>query len=118
MGVSMRIEIPAVPPSPNRVLGKHWSSKSGTKNEWIMWVRAKRPEVHLKPVVKMRLRAILAHSRPYDPDNAVAAMKPVIDALKHWRLIFDDSPQYLELTVEQVKCKHKDRHTVLELEPA
>ncbi len=114
----MRFEIPDVPPSPNRVLGRHWSMKAREKDKWVLWVRAKMPTVHPKPVVKMRLRVILAHSRSYDEDNAYGACKPVIDALKRWQLIFDDSPQYLDLTIEQEKCPRKQRHTVIELEEA
>jgi len=33
-------------------------------------------------------------------------------------LIWDDSDEWLDLTVEQNKCPHKKRHTIIELEPA
>lgn len=112
------LDIPDVPPSPNKVLGKHWRTVAKEKEKWILWVRAKRPMIYLKPVVKMRLSIILAHSRAYDHDNAFAAVKPVIDALKRWQLIFDDSPEYLDLEVVQTKCPHKKRHTTIELEVA
>jgi len=75
-------------------------------------------EIVTHPPVKMRCSVILAHSRPFDPDNAVGAVKPVIDALKRWGLIFDDTPEYLDLTVEQKKCKRKDVHTIIELRAA
>jgi hypothetical protein len=113
----MKLTIPAVPPSPNRVLGKHWSTKAGEKDKWILLVRSQ--ILPGRALQKRKLVVIaLAHSREYDKDNAYAAVKPIVDALKHWNLIWDDSPEWLDLIVVQKKCKRKDAHTIIELEAA
>lgn len=114
----MRMEIKAVPPSLNKVLRMHWRARKQLNDAWIMLVRSEMPEIYLKPIVKMRCTVVLAHSRHFDYDNAFGAVKPLIDALKRWALIFDDSPEYLDLEVQQQKCKRKDGHTVIVLEPA
>jgi hypothetical protein len=116
----MKLTIPDVPPSPNRVLGKHWRIKAGEKDKWILLVRSQilpraRNEHDACP---MQVAITLCHSRIYDQDNAYAAVKPVVDALKHWNLIWDDSLEWLDLLVRQDKCKRKDAHTIIELEPA
>lgn len=116
----LRLDIPVVPPSPNRVLGKHWSTKAGVKNEWVQRIRQQfipRPE-NISLAQPRRVRITLCHARLYDKDNAYAACKPVIDALKHWQLIWDDSMEYLNLRVAQEKCPHKQRHTIIEIWPA
>ena len=111
----MKLTIPAVPPSPNRVLGKHWSTKAGEKNKWILLVRAMSTPLPMQFAERKKVDITLAHSRLYDEDNAYAAVKPVVDALKHWRLIWDDSPEWIDLIVWQEKCKRKDAHTIIEL---
>ncbi len=58
----------------------------------------------------------LYHSRLFDKDNSYGACKVIFDALKTNRLIVDDSPEWLEATVKQEKCKHKDRHTIIRVE--
>lgn len=114
----MKLEIQGVPPSLNKVLRMHWTAKTRLNNAWYYLVREKMPEHYLKPFVKMRCSVILTHSRAYDHDNAYGAVKPVIDALKRWKLIFDDTPEYLDLEVVQVKSTRKESRTVIELEPA
>jgi hypothetical protein len=116
----MKLVILHVPPSLNKVLRMHWTAKRDLRDNWILLIRA-----HLsryapvpEPVVKMRVKVMLAHSRPYDKDNAYGACKILFDALKHHKLIYDDSPEYLEATVEQTKVPHKQRHTIIDLEPA
>jgi len=123
----MKLTIPAVPPSPNRVLGKHWSAKAGEKDKWILLVRSQA----LPPIKgraypldvsslqqRKKVTITLCHSREYDPDNIYAAVKPVLDALKHWQWIWDDSAEWIDLMVAQEKCKRKEAHTIIELEAA
>jgi Holliday junction resolvase RusA-like endonuclease len=112
----MKLEIPHVPPSLNKVLRMHWSAKRDLRDNWTLLVRSQLDGAYLKPMVKMRVTITLWHSRIYDKDNAFGACKVVVDALKHNKLIFDDSQEYLELHVEQVKCPHKERKTVIDLE--
>jgi hypothetical protein len=114
----VRMVIPGVPASLNKTQRMHWAKRRKMNMAWTMLVRSQMPEFYLEPIVKMRLRVILAHSRAYDPDNAAGACKPLIDALRHWKLIFDDTPEYLDLKVEQVKSSRKEAHTVIELESA
>jgi len=111
----MKLVIPAIPPSPNRILGKHWSVKAGEKNAWVLLVRG---QVLPKPVQKFRCRVAirLFHPRQYDKDNLYASVKPVVDALKHWRLIRDDSSEWLDLDVQQEKCPKKFQRTEIYIE--
>jgi len=111
----MKLIIPAIPPSPNRILGKHWSVKAGEKNAWVLWVRG---QVLPKPVQKFKCRVAiwLFHPREYDRDNLFASVKPVVDALKHWRLIRDDSSEWLDLDVQQEKCPKKFQRTEIYIE--
>lgn len=110
--------IPDVPPSLNKTLRMHWSARQRLKNAWLYWVKANIPEVHLKPVVKMKATVTFHHSRLYDKDNAYGACKVLVDAMRHCGFIVNDTAEWLELSVEQEKCPHKKRHTVIELEAA
>lgn len=111
----MRLTIPDVPPSLNRVMGKHWRVKNGEKDKWILLVRSQIIPVPMSRISRKRVKITLHHSRPYDKDNAYGAVKPVVDALRHWNLIWDDTREYLDLAVEQEKCPHKQRYTVIEI---
>lgn len=110
--------IPSVPPSLNKTLRMHWTKRRALKDEWLMWVSAHKPGYVFHPTCKMRCRVTLHHSRFYDKDNAYGACKPVLDALIHYRLIVDDSREFLDLTVEQAKAPRKKPLTVIELEAA
>lgn len=113
----MRLDIPDVPPSPNRLRGKHWGVKKQLGDYWSSLVRAEILPQKC-PVRKRKAVVVLHHSRLYDKDNAYASVKPVVDALTRWGLIVDDSKEWLDLEVQQAKCLHKQRHTVIEIEPA
>lgn len=116
--MTLRLEIPDLPPSLNKTLRMHWAKKRKLNETWQQWVRAMLPEYFLEPMVRMRCTITLHHSRFYDKDNAYGAVKPVVDALRLWKLIRDDTREYLDLQVEQSKCSHKKRSTTIELEPA
>jgi Holliday junction resolvase RusA-like endonuclease len=46
---------------------------------------------------RMRVSITISHARLYDADNAVGAIKPVLDALRKAGYIHDDSETWLEL---------------------
>jgi hypothetical protein len=112
----VKLTIPDVPPSLNVSRNLHWAAKARLRDNWILLIRSQLKGRYLKPIVKMRCLVTLCHARPYDSDNAYGACKPLVDALKHWKLIYDDNGDYLDLTVWQSKCPHKKRHTIIELE--
>jgi len=114
----VRMVIPGVPASLNKTQRMHWARRRKMNMAWMLLVRSQMPEFVLHPFVKVRCRITLAHSRAFDTDNLYGACKPLIDALRHWKLIFDDTPEYLDLKVEQVKSTRKGSHTIIELEPA
>jgi hypothetical protein len=53
--------------------------------------------------IKMYLDITVEHIRIYDKDNLYGACKPVIDCIKNLKLIRNDSPEHVELTVTQEK---------------
>lgn len=114
----MTLTIPDVPPSLNVLMRLHWRNQHALRKKWILWVRSQAVGNYLKGPVKVRVNVTLCHARLYDTDNAYGACKVLVDALKDWHMIYDDTKQYLELNVEQKKTPHKKRHTIVELEAA
>lgn len=112
----MKITIPDCPPSLNKVLRMHWSSKRKLLNDWILLLRGACPRGAGLCNGRRNVKVTLHHSRLFDKDNSYGACKVIFDALKVDGFIVDDSRQWLEATVEQAQCPHKQRHTVIELE--
>lgn len=113
----MRMEIKAIPPSLNKVLNMHFRAKTDLKANWRALIRTQViPGTYPAAEGKRRVRVTLHHSRLYDDDNAAGACKVIFDALRAWKLIRDDSRKYLEQHIEQVKCPHRERKTVIEIE--
>jgi hypothetical protein len=68
---------------------------------------------------RVRVEFTIAHPKPYDPDNAVGALKPVLDAMRRVRWIRDDSETWLELLpVRQERSTAGAPATTIEIEPA
>jgi hypothetical protein len=113
----MIFDIPSVPPSLNVQFRSHWSQKQVLKNEWMAHIRSQfLPNGAERR--KMRVTITLYHSRPYDFDNAVGSCKVIVDVLRHYKLLVNDTAEWIDLEVRQEKCAHAKRHTVVELEPA
>jgi hypothetical protein len=111
------LRVTDVPPSLNKVLRMHWAKKRGLLEAWRWMIKA----AFGQPGAcdgKRRVKITLFHSRFFDKDNAYGACKVIFDALKAEGFIVDDRAEWLEATVEQEKCKHKERHTVIEIEAA
>jgi hypothetical protein len=63
-----------------------------------------------------RVAIICRRIRLQDPDNA--CVKYLVDALRHEKLIPDDSPDHIVLEVRQEKVDHKaDEETVVKISP-
>ena len=114
----MRIEIPEATPSLNQMLRQHWSKDRKLKDHWRQSVWIALYEQHgrplwSEPMPKARLTITRHSSRMLDPDNATGGVKHVIDALLACNLIAGDSPEHIELIVQQEKGAAR---TVIELE--
>jgi Holliday junction resolvase RusA-like endonuclease len=66
---------------------------------------------------KVRVEVVLYHAARFDPDNAVAALKPLLDAMVTLGYLHDDSAEWLQLSVEQVKSARKHTRTVIKISP-
>lgn len=112
----MRFIVNDIPPSINKVLRMHWAKRFRLKDAWRLMIRAGFGN-HPKPrPVRQKVKITLWHSRAFDKDNAYGACKVVFDAMKAEGLIVDDSSDWLDASVEQAKCSHKERHTIIEME--
>ena len=100
------IEIPIITPSVNAVNKKHWSYKVKLRKQYELLIKSamnknkiKRSDIKEKWV----LVVISNRKRLCDFDNFVAGCKQLIDALghKHAGFIYDDAPQYIDITYKQ-----------------
>jgi len=68
-------------------------------------------EVITKPR-KMRLNIVSYRKSFLDKDNFIGGLKPLIDAIKELKLIYDDSPEFLDDKYEQkIEKKRKNQRT-------
>jgi hypothetical protein len=97
-----RFEMPGWPPGPNeRLHGVARWRLSAPYRDGIAWqCLAARPAVPL-PRAAVRITLVRTGGRALDPDNLVAATKPLIDGLTVGRLIVDDSDRHIRLEVRQ-----------------
>ena len=82
-----------LPPSPNVMSKKaHWAYRAGARRDWQDRTVAALGD-DWQPMTRVRIELVLVHpGKPLnDPDNFVAAAKPIIDALVVAGVIPDDS---------------------------
>ena len=111
---SYTITIPDVPPSLN-ALPRHWAAKRDLREYWRQSIFAANNNVKHQLYTRSKVTVTLHNSRQYDRDNAYGACKIIFDALKHLGWIVDDRAEFLEASVEQVKCSRKEKKTVIEI---
>jgi len=97
------IEIPLKIESRNVLDKQHWAVKRRSKKEWAVFIRN---QIRLKKIKKAKcekysISIISYRKKQLDYDNLVGGCKQLIDALTDEGFIFDDSPDYIDLHVEQ-----------------
>ena len=97
------LEIPAIPPSPNRYNGRHWSVYRKSRKAWAWWIAAAVSNACCGTLLWSRSRVSITRMsrRSLDPDNAVASTKCVIDGLRGAKVIENDTADHITLEVRQ-----------------
>lgn len=100
----MILEIAEATPSLNYFIYNHWSHYARLKKHWtkMIWVaRCQAQAGGVEPIVQARVVIERYGPHPLDTDNAYGGVKCVVDSLRSLRLIADDDPEHLTLTVTQ-----------------
>jgi hypothetical protein len=116
----IRLEIPRVPTSPNGLYGVHWRHRHRHTNLWRLEVQValhnsdQRPD---KPYLKAHVIIDRRSSGRLDPDNLVASVKPVIDALRYSHVLVNDTADHITLVVTQSQTRTLPARTLIEVTP-
>ena len=105
-----RLWIPRVTDSNNVMLRMHHMARHKLNDTWIWEVRSAindwehtHGQIPMTGWGKKRRVKIVSHRKnQVDEDNLTGGMKPLIDAMVHHRLLWNDTPKDMELSVDQV----------------
>ena len=114
--------IPRLTPSNNELLRMHHMERAKLNNTWFWEIKAAANAFeHNRDViprcaapVKRGVRIVSYRKQKMDADNFFGGLKPLIDALVSVRLIWDDSPDLLELKAE-IQLDMDNQRTHIEL---
>jgi hypothetical protein len=113
----MRLQIPDIPRSPNGPRGTirmHWAARSKYNHKWIDLVRSCIDNSHKPQTRRCKVTISQMRKRLLDKSNLFASVKPIEDALTYWKIIKDDSTEWIDLDCRQVVGKEK--WTIIEVE--
>ena len=108
------LEVKKKIPSGNQIIRNHWAGNRRNKQEWALLIRNQMRLRKIKKATaddKYTLLIISYRKRKLDKDNLYTGCKSLIDACVEEDLIFDDSPDYVDLKVEQYNAK--EEHTMI-----
>ena len=64
--------------------------------------------IELEPKIELKITRFYGYrKRALDKDNLYGACKPLIDAIRGYKIIPDDTPKHIDLYVEQEKSPNK-----------
>tara|TARA_R110000824_G_scaffold176451_2_gene355433 strand:+ start:6351 stop:6707 length:357 start_codon:yes stop_codon:yes gene_type:complete len=90
---------------------QHWAVKRKSKGIWALFVRNQMKLCKVeksKEGERFKLTIISYRKRLLDKDNLYGGIKGLLDACIDEELIYDDSPKYLDLEVDQYTCKKEE----------
>jgi hypothetical protein len=99
----LHFSIPGRLPTNNELLRAHWSKRGRLKKSYLNFLRLQLDNPFPEEAAKVRARVhVTAYlRRRYDEDNLHGGVKVLLDALRAARLIYQDSPRWLDLQVDQ-----------------
>jgi hypothetical protein len=118
----IKLEIPRIPPSPNDLLGMHWRYRKKNcdlwqKEVWYALITAGYSPQRI-PYPRAKVCIHRQSHGELDPDNLVACVKPILDALRYAHVLVDDSSKHLELVVTQARTPRASAPcTLIEIRP-
>ena len=101
------ITLPIKVESRNKLDRQHWAVKRKAKQQYQLFIRnqMRLKKVELAAKKKYSIEIISYRKKKLDYDNLIGGCKHLIDALIEEQFIFDDSPEYIDLKVEQYTAK-------------
>lgn len=92
----LSFEVEELPKLPNQVLGAHWRVRSSHAKKWKRLVSFQIIDsIPEKPLQKASIVCTRFSSRKPDYDGLAGSFKSVIDALVHFKVIEDDTPDVI-----------------------
>ena len=103
------VEIPLPTLSLNKLQRMHWAERAKLRDQYEQLFRMASSPLHRCLRREFRAVKIERHAvRLMDHDNFVGGCKPLVDALVRTHLIWDDSPEYVEVNYVQVKKARRE----------
>jgi hypothetical protein len=108
-------EIPGRPLSWNQIYASpHWSKRKALSDEWKWRVKAALLKFRVPRVPRpgpVRISVCCYVNKPIDCDNIF--IKPILDGLRDWQLLFDDMPEYVrKVSIEVIPKSIPERIVV------
>jgi hypothetical protein len=95
----------------HRIGSQNPKLKSNAKGALVQATEAQR-----RSPVRIKVRIISFRARLLDKDNLTGGAKSLADALVRTGLLPDDSPEHIDLTVEQIKVSGNESRTLVEID--
>lgn len=116
MRILCKIELSRTTPSPNEMLRWHWTQRHKLKLDygWSLVAEGARDKKNqAKDKEKRRVEIYSYRKQLLDPDNLYGSVKLLLDAMIDMKLIYDDSLEYLSLSVYQEIDKKNPRTEIV-----
>jgi Holliday junction resolvase RusA-like endonuclease len=107
------IELPQPTPSLNQTRGEHWGRKTRRRNSYQRFLTMTTRQAHKSGPARRLVTITRFGPRELDTDNLIGGAKTLLDAMKRAGLIWDDSPEYVEVIYQQQRSSRKEARTVI-----
>lgn len=107
----IKFEVEGKPVSLNQIYTKHWTKRSQDKQ--ILWWKIKTSLIKAKISHQaldrsVEIQFIFNVKRQIDVDNCAGTVKMIIDYLREWGLLKNDSPEFVKKISIEVRQSMKE----------